>query len=75
MKTKSTVIALAILLTAVAAPVASAQDIGARPDAAIAGEHRSAKDRARDVYRHPKETLLFMGLEPDLTVVEIWPAG
>lgn len=75
MKTKSTVIALAVLLTAFAAPVASAQDIGARLDAAIAGEHRSAKDRARDVYRHPKETLLFMGLEPDLTVVEIWPGG
>jgi predicted methyltransferase len=42
-------------------------------DDAIAGTHRAAGDKARDVYRHPKETLLFMGVRPDATVVEISP--
>ncbi len=44
-------------------------------DGAIAGEHRSAANRARDVYRHPKETLAFFGVRPDSTVVEISPGG
>jgi predicted methyltransferase len=44
-------------------------------DAAIAGEHRSERNRARDSYRHPKETLAFFGLRNDMTVVEIWPGG
>ena len=41
------------------------QGVEARLDAAIAGDHRSDANRARDVYRHPRETLLFMGLEPE----------
>ncbi len=44
-------------------------------DAVIAGEHRSDEERARDAYRNPKETLLFFGLEPDMTVVEAYPGG
>jgi predicted methyltransferase len=44
-------------------------------DAAIAGAHRSDRNKARDQYRHPKETLEFFGLRPNLTVVEIWPGG
>ena len=40
---------------------------------AQAGAHRSAENRARDVYRHPVDTLLFFGLKPDMTVVEVWP--
>ena len=43
--------------------------------AALAGEHRAPENRARDVYRHPLETLLFFGLRPDMTVVELWPGG
>lgn len=46
---------------------------GAELDAAIAGEHRSDENRARDKYRHPKETLEFFGFRPNMTVVEIWP--
>jgi predicted methyltransferase len=42
-------------------------------DAALAGAHRSAANKARDRYRHPKETLEFFGLRPDMTVVEVWP--
>jgi predicted methyltransferase len=41
----------------------------------LAGDHRSAENRARDRYRHPVETLGFFGLQPDTTVVEIWPGG
>jgi predicted methyltransferase len=44
-------------------------------DAALAGDWRSEKNRARDVYRHPKETLAFFGVAPDQTLVEIWPGG
>ncbi|MGB1263875.1 MAG: class I SAM-dependent methyltransferase [Cognaticolwellia sp.] len=42
---------------------------------AIAGEHRSAKNKARDKYRHPKATLEFFGFKPTMTVVEITPGG
>ncbi len=42
-------------------------------DAAISGPQRSAANKARDVYRNPKETLLFFGFKPEMTVVEIWP--
>ncbi|MDO3383698.1 class I SAM-dependent methyltransferase [Gilvimarinus algae] len=41
---------------------------------AIAGEHRT-ENSARDEYRHPGETLAFFGIEPDMTVVEVWPGG
>jgi predicted methyltransferase len=41
----------------------------------LAGQHRSAENRARDVYRHPLETLLFFGIKPDMTVVEVWPGA
>lgn len=42
-------------------------------DRILAGDHRSAENRARDVYRHPKETLLFFGIRPGMTVAEVWP--
>jgi predicted methyltransferase len=41
----------------------------------VAGEHRSAKNKARDQYRHPVETLKFFGFSPEMTVVEITPGG
>ena len=41
--------------------------------AAIASDTRPAADRARDVFRHPYETLTFWGLTPGSTVVEIEP--
>ncbi len=49
------------------------QTTAADLDRILAGDHRSAENRARDVYRHPKETLLFFGLRPGMTVVEVWP--
>nr|WP_085285983.1 methyltransferase [Colwellia chukchiensis] len=42
---------------------------------AIAGDHRSSANKARDVYRHPLETLTFFGFQPEMTVVEITPGG
>jgi predicted methyltransferase len=58
---------------------ASAQDLDPATSRAlvvvIAGEHRSDRNRARDTYRHPRDTLAFFGLRSDMTVVEIWPGG
>jgi predicted methyltransferase len=58
---------------AVAAP--AAPSAGELLDAAIAGDHRAPGHAARDAWRHPKETLLFFGLEPDMTVMEVWPGA
>lgn len=44
-------------------------------EAVVAGAHRSPENKARDVYRHPVETLRFFGLEPDMQIVEISPGG
>ena len=68
------------LAPAISAPVALAgSDDGdstdARLRAAIAGEHRSAEKRARDIYRNPYETLTFFGLKEDMTVLEINATG
>ena len=38
-------------------------------------QYRNAKEKARDKYRHPKQTLKFFGVKPTDTVVEIWPGG
>jgi predicted methyltransferase len=57
-----------------AAPVTDAATI-ALIERTLAGDHRSAANRARDVYRHPKETLAFFGLRKDMTVMEVWPGG
>ena len=40
---------------------------------AATGAHRSPENIARNVWRHPLETLTFFGVRPDMTVVEIWP--
>ncbi len=36
-------------------------------DGILAGNHRSDANRARDAYRHPKETLEFFGVKPTST--------
>ncbi|MGF1464892.1 MAG: class I SAM-dependent methyltransferase [Sandaracinaceae bacterium] len=55
-----------------AAPAPSAEEAIER---ALGGDHRSAEHRARDPYRHPRETLAFFGLRPDQRVVEMAPGG
>jgi predicted methyltransferase len=57
------------------APVATPAPAAVTIDAILAAEHRSAENRARDPYRHPKETLAFFGLAPEQTVIEITPGG
>ncbi len=42
---------------------------------AVASPYRRDENRARDVYRHPVETLQFFGLTPEMTVVEITPGA
>jgi len=55
--------------------------IAARPATSIdmsevlALRHRSDANRARDVYRHPQETLSFFDVYPHHTVVEVTPGG
>lgn len=44
-------------------------------DSALAGDHRTDANRARDEHRNPKATLQFFGLEPDMTVIELYPGG
>ena len=43
--------------------------------ALVDGPQRSAGNRARDRFRHPYETLTFLGIRPELQVVEILPGG
>ncbi|CAA9892904.1 conserved exported hypothetical protein [Candidatus Methylobacter favarea] len=40
---------------------------------AVAGKHRSAAHKTRDIYRHPEQTLAFFDVRDTMTVVEIWP--
>ena len=63
--------------------LASCQPVATAPPAAsqaalaqaIASPSRTAANVARDRFRHPSETLAFFGVQPDDTVVEIWPGG
>ncbi|MCA9708761.1 MAG: hypothetical protein KDK70_23140, partial [Myxococcales bacterium] len=49
------------------------EDAKAAIAAAVAGKHRHPDNTARDPYRHPAETLAFLGLEPTMTVIEVGP--
>jgi len=64
---------LVLLFAAVCANALAADAAPGSLAAAIASTARTPKYAARDVYRHPLETLQFFGLRPDQTVVEIWP--
>lgn len=64
---------LPCLAAAAFSVAAAAQDAATLIDKAMTGSHRADANKARDKYRHPKETLLFFGLEPGMTVVEITP--
>ena len=64
-------LASALAVAAIAVPAIAAGPI----DAAIAGAWRSDASKARDQYRHPAETLKFLGIKPGQTVVEVSPGG
>jgi predicted methyltransferase len=66
------------MATSIAAAAPTPQTSGAdlaKLKAVVAGDQRSAKNKARDRYRHPVETLAFFGIRPNMTVVELWPFG
>lgn len=70
----------ALLLAACTSPTAgpssaSTSANAALLDAAISGPQRADKARARDVYRHPADTLQFFELAPSQSVLEIEPGG
>jgi predicted methyltransferase len=56
-------------------PAAHAATLEEKLDAAIADESRPAADRERDENRKPKETLTFLRLQDDFTVIELVPGG
>lgn len=60
---------------AIASHAAFAADLPAALAPVLAGDHRSEANRARDVWRHPVETLDFFGVAPGQRVVEIWPGA
>lgn len=39
------------------------------------GEHRAEEHKERDQFRNPLETLEFLGINKNMTVVEIWPGA
>ncbi len=63
-----------LMMVLVFTPTAWSADNEAMAEA-LNGAHRSPENKARDVYRHPAETLAFFGIEPTMTVVESWPGG
>ncbi len=58
-----------------AAKAAQSASDAAALQTVVHGSWRDPKNVARDVYRHPVETLEFFGLKPGQTVVEITPGG
>ena len=65
--------ALALALLAAWPAYAAEPDPGLQ--AAVESPLRSDKNRARDAYRHPAETLAFFGIKPDSVVIEIDPGS
>ena len=65
-------LATAVLATA---GIAVAQSPSRDLRAAVAAPTRTPANVQRDRYRHPAETLAFLGVKPNQTVVEIWPSG
>ena len=56
-------------------PTSAMAVTGAKLDTILAGSWRSDANKARDQYRHPKETLTFFGVRPTDTLIEITPGG
>ncbi|MBD9484802.1 class I SAM-dependent methyltransferase [Pseudomonas sp. PDM14] len=61
---------------AAAEPVDGSGDItDAQYNQVLAGDWRAPENRARDVYRHPMDTLRFFGLSPGQTLIEVSPGA
>lgn len=68
-------LAAALLATPALAAAEPAPATVAKLERAIDSPLRTPESRARDAQRHPRETLLFFGLEPGMRVLELWPGG
>jgi predicted methyltransferase len=66
-------LACVLLIAACAAGSSSRQSTAEALTVILAGNQRPPEEQARDVYRHPKETLLFFGIRPEMKVLEVWP--
>ena len=62
-----------VILAPFISAIVMAGDTSAELDSVIQGTHRDDKNVARDVYRHPKETLMLFDLQSDMKVLEILP--
>ncbi len=56
-------------------PLSASQMVHDKLAQILAGDWRTPAEKARDRYRHPIRTLQFFGVRPDMTVIEIEPAG
>jgi predicted methyltransferase len=71
MTNKLALTSLLLLGSAMLVPAASADPLRG----AVEDPGRTEAERERDRYRNPYETLSFFGIEPDMTVVELYPGG
>jgi predicted methyltransferase len=62
-----------VVLIAACAAGSSRQSTAEALTVILAGNQRPPEEQARDLYRHPKETLLFFGIRPEMKVLEVWP--
>ena len=72
---KTPLLSLLLTILMLSSTVSSASDAQQQLQQALSGKHRTLAYAERDVSRHPAETLAFFGVQPDSTVVEIWPSG
>ncbi|HEY1892884.1 MAG TPA: methyltransferase domain-containing protein [Steroidobacteraceae bacterium] len=78
LKVAARTLALACLLAAggliAGCATTGGQETTARAlDGILAGNQRTATERSLDPFRHPKGTLLFLGIRPGMRVLQVWP--
>jgi predicted methyltransferase len=71
----SSALAVACTLFATGPTNAATTADDAALNAAIAGKWRPEDQKARDQYRHPKESLEFWALKPHMSILEVQPGG
>jgi predicted methyltransferase len=68
-----------LMMTIAAGVLTAASAFATSGDAAlkqaVAGEWRSADDKARDAERRPVDSLMFWGLKPGASILEVQPGG
>mgnify|MGYP003656712205 CR=1 FL=1 len=70
---KKTLALVAIILSSIGMPALAQHNHDLM--LAVEAPTRSADNKARDVYRHPYETLEFFGIKKTDTVLEMWPGS